>query len=269
MTSPTITRAAASLILLAAALTGGCSSGGAANAKDRGMNDGSPTTLASAPRVYFKTWSDAAGEHKYALYLPPENIAKGPYPLVVFLHGYGECGKDGVKPTAVGLLPAVVKNPDRWPCAVLIPQKPEFDPLWPTQYDVVMAEIEQVKQFVSIDTSRIALTGLSQGGNGTWMFAAKYPDVWSAIAPVCGFHREVPAADIAAKVKDLPIWAFHGLKDNVVPPAQTREVIDAVKAASPTRDVKLTEFPEANHNSWDDAYGDPEFARWLLAQKKP
>ncbi|MCK6477776.1 MAG: prolyl oligopeptidase family serine peptidase [Phycisphaerales bacterium] len=220
----------------------------------------------ATPGVHFCSWADLSGTHRFAVYIPPADIATPPYPLVVFLHGRGESGTDGVKQASVGLLPAVLNQPQRWPCVILMPQKPEFEPLWPTQTDVVMAELKALREQVHIDENRISLTGLSQGGHGTWMFAMHDPGMWSALAPVCGFHRDASADAIAAAVKHLPVWAFHGLKDDVVPPARTRDIIDALKqqGASP----KLTEFPDANHNSWDPAYRDPELPKWLLSQTR-
>ncbi|HLO39726.1 MAG TPA: prolyl oligopeptidase family serine peptidase, partial [Phycisphaerales bacterium] len=216
----------------------------------------------------FLSWTSPAGAHRYALYVPPAEIARPPYALVVFLHGRGESGSDGVKQTSVGLIPAVLNNPERWPCIILAPQKPEFNPLWPTEESVVMAEIEMIRSQFPIDENRIALTGLSQGGNGTWMFAAAHPDLWSALAPVCGFSRDLPPAQIAQKTRHIPTWAFHGLKDNVVPPEQTKAIIDALRASGPTAEIKYTEFPEANHNSWDAAYRGDGLASWLLSQTR-
>lgn len=216
--------------------------------------------------LHLRTWTDASGTHKYSLYIPPADIARPPYALVVFLHGSGESGTDGSKQASVGIMPAVLNAPGRWPCVILAPQKPDMKQLWPAQYETVMAEIAAVRAELPIDESRISLTGLSQGGNGTWMFAERNPRFWSALAPICGFHRDVPASRIAAAVKTIPTWAFHGLKDNVVPPSETRDVIEAIRAAggNPT----LTEYPNADHNSWDAAYRDPALPVWLLSQRR-
>jgi predicted peptidase len=222
-----------------------------------------------SPGLHFLNWTTDKGTHRYAVYVPPLEVARPPYSLIVFLHGRGESGTDGVKQTSVGLIPAVLNAPERWPCVILAPQKPDFNPLWPSEESVVMAELDMVRKMLPIDENKIVLSGLSQGGNGTWMFAAKYPKVWSALAPVCGFSRDLPPAEIADAVKHIPVWAFHGLKDNVVPPEQTKTIIDALRAAGATAEVKYTEFPEANHNSWDPAYRTEGLPAWLLGQTRP
>lgn len=224
-----------------------------------------------SPGLHFQTWQDVSGQHRYALYVPQEAIAKPPYPLVVFLHGYGECGTDGVKQTSVGLIPAVLNAPERWPCVVLAPQKVEFDALWESEASTVMREIEMVKEMMAIDASRIVLTGLSQGGNGTWVLGGKAAGTWAGLAPVCGFHRAIPAAEMARAIgNDVPVWAFHGLKDTVVPPQETRDVVAALKdvRAGGGGEVKLTEFPNADHNSWDSAYRNKDVAAWMMARRK-
>jgi predicted peptidase len=249
------------LSIATAALLPGCTS----TTKGTSMEQTSELT----PGLHFLNWTTDKGTHRYAVYVPPEEVARPPYSLIVFLHGRGESGTDGVKQTSVGLIPAVLNAPERWPCVILAPQKPDFNPLWPGEESVVMAELDIVKKMLPIDENKIALTGLSQGGNGTWMFAAKHPHVWSALAPVCGFSRDLPPAEIAEAVKHIPVWAFHGLKDNVVPPEQTKTIIDALRAAGATAEVKYTEFPEANHNSWDPAYRSEGLAAWLLGQTRP
>lgn len=219
-------------------------------------------------------------------------IAPGPnitepadgWPAIVFLHGRGECGEDGVRSTAVGLPPAAINDPHRWPFVVIVPQKPGYDQTWESHEAYVLGAIEQACRVHRIDRSRIYLTGLSQGGAGTWAIPARNPRVFAAIAPVCGFaHSSVPRTQgvgfgddaqvrsIADRLAlaNVPIWAFHGERDDVVPPEQTRRLITAIEAArgGASVDVKATYFPEANHNAWDPAYRDTgeELARWLLS----
>lgn len=210
------------------------------------------------------------------------------WPAIVFLHGRGECGTDGVRSVAVGLPPAAIADPRRWPFIVIVPQKPGNDETWESHESYVRAAVEHACREHPIDRSRIYLTGLSQGGAGTWAIAARHPGLFAAIAPVCGFaHATVPreqgvgfgddaqVAGIAAALvrADMPIWAFHGERDDVVPPLQTRWLISAVEAdrGGPSPRVRTTYFETANHNAWDPAYRDTgaELAAWFLSHRRP
>lgn len=226
---------------------------------------------APVPRGLLFLSADIAGVSRhYALYIPREYDAGKPWPLVVFLNGSGECGTDGIRQAAVGLGPAILANPERWPCVVLFPQKPDQPSQWDAHDALVMALIESTRRELNIDPDRIMLTGLSQGGAGTWAIGANHPELFAALAPVCGYGDP---DKVAARSATLPIWAFHGLRDDVVRPELTQRIVDAVKAAqaggSRSPEPKLTLLPEANHNAWDPAYRNEELPRWLLAQRRP
>lgn len=203
---------------------------------------------------------------------------------LLFLHGYGECGEDGQKNLAVGLPPAVRKNPERWPLVIIVPQKPVPNSEWEDHDGAVMAILNEAAEKGHYDRKRLAITGLSQGGHGTIWFAANRTDRFKAAAPVCGYidrrfdDNQVrvsgPGAPsgsegvraVAEKLKGMPIWLFHGGKDDVIPPTESRGLFAALGAPAkvPGAKVCLTEFPEANHNSWDAAYSDPALAAWLV-----
>lgn len=218
-------------------------------------------TQRPSPGISLRSLDTPDGVIRWALYTP-ENVLE-PMPLVVFLHGRGESGTDGTKQLAVGLGPALMLQRERWPAAVIFPQKPTQDILWPAHYDAVMQMIEITRGLLKIDENRISLTGLSQGGNGTWEFAARNPGMWSGIAPVCGFGD--PAV-IGPAVVSLPIWTFHGEKDTVIVPSRTSAIVDAVKVAGGS--AKLTLYPDADHNSWDRAYRGEQLPEWLLMQRR-
>jgi len=210
--------------------------------------------------------SVGGSEYRYVMYVPRgvhrhENNA---IPLVVFLHGSGECGTDGTKQLAVGLAPAIMLEPERWNCIAIFPQKPNQKAQWEDYDAAVMTMVAVAQKEYAIDPHRVYLTGLSQGGHGSWEIGAAHPETWAAVAPLCGYGDP---ASIAARWKSTPVWAFHGLKDNVVPPVQTEAIVAALKAAG--HEAKYTAFPDENHNCWDKAYRDPEFARWLFAQRRP
>jgi predicted peptidase len=117
------------------------------------------------------------------------------------------------------------------------------------------------KEF-SIDPQRIYLTGLSMGGYGTWDLLARRPELFAAGVPVCGGADE----STAPKIKNLPIWAFHGAKDQAVKVERSRNMIAALKHTGGK--PKYTEYPNVGHDSWNPAYKDAEMFAWLFAQKR-
>lgn len=213
------------------------------------------------------------GERKldYVVYVPRGYEAGKKSPAIVFLHGSGESGTDGQKQIAQGIGTNILWNADRWPCIVMMPQKPTSKLQWEDVDDLVMKMLEETKKEYAIDDQRIALTGLSQGGHGTWSIGAAHPDVWCALAPICGYadqhNGKLAAEQIAAKLKGVPMWVFHGEEDDVVSPEQSRKVVEAMKKAG-AADVKLTLYPKTNHGSWDKAYGEKELPGFLMKGKK-
>jgi predicted peptidase len=100
--------------------------------------------------------------------------------------------------------------------------------------------------------------------------AARDSSRWRAVVPVCGYGR---ARTVASRVLTLPVWAFHGLRDDVVDPQDSRLIIAELQRLRSARGLdpaqaRLTLYPEANHNSWDPAYGEPELARWLIERTR-
>ncbi len=190
------------------------------------------------------------------------------WPMIVFLNGSGECGTDGVRQTTQGLLPAVLNKPRDWPFVIVFPQKPESDSEWEDHEAMVLAAIEQTQREVRIDPRRIYLTGLSQGGHGTWMIASRHPRLFAAIAPVCGYgpggFGVEPDPQSFARVAEAlasantPVWAFHGVKDDVVPSKQTDLMIEALlearTRAGSSAEIRKTLYPDLNHGCWDRAY---------------
>src|SRR5262249_16755244 len=139
-----------------------------------------------------------------------------PYPLLLFLHGLGECGTDGRRQAQVGFGPAVKKREKSFPFLAVFPQaaQPEKDlrQTWHAgkpEGDKALAMLAKVQAEYRVDPKRVCLTGLSMGGYGTWALAASSPERWAAIAPVCGGGD--PAA--APKIRQIPCWCFHGEKD--------------------------------------------------------
>lgn len=196
----------------------------------------------------------------YVVYVPKD--ARPPHPTILFLHGRGESGKDGMLPLAVGLPLAIIRNHVRWPFLVIIPQKPDFDPLWPTERGYLDEVLALSESEFDIDPHRRYLTGLSQGGNGTFDLVGRLRWQFAAAAPVCGWSMD--PTTLADRFRHVPVWAFHGLKDDVILPERSAEAVEIIRSGGGR--VKYTQYPNHNHNSWDEAYQQSELPRWLLTQ---
>lgn len=200
-------------------------------------------------------------ELDYLIYLP-DNYGKEEkaWPLMIFLHGAGERGSDLNRVKFNGP-PKLIEQGRQFPFIVVSPQCPT-DKWWPNMIEHVMALIEETVDHYSIDENRIYLTGLSMGGYGTWTIASAYPERFAAITPVCGGGQPY----LAGNLKNIPVWAFHGAKDPVVPLEQSQQMVDAVKWVG--GNAKLTIYPEADHDSWTETYNNDELYEWLLSHSK-
>ena len=207
----------------------------------------------------------------YLIYLPEKYISiEDSFPLVLFLHGAGERGSDVNQVKRHGI-PKIIESgaykttglfgtEEEAPFILVAPQCPEN-----IRWDVyaLNALINYIEENYRIDADRIYVTGLSMGGHGTWSLATTYPNRFAAIAPVCGW---IDFFEIY-KLKNTPIWAFHGAKDNVVPVKYSEDPINVLRHLG-SENVKLSIYPEANHDAWTETYNNPEFYKWLLSQKR-
>jgi predicted peptidase len=204
-----------------------------------------------------------AVEIDYLLHLPEgygETSKK--WPLMLFLHGAGERGSDLDKVKVHGP-PKLVSQGKSLPFIVASPQCPSARS-WsdPAQVQVLIALLDDLVEKYQVDESRVYLTGLSMGGYGTWALASSRPERFAAIVPICGGGQP----RMARQLRDVPIWVFHGAKDNVVPLAQSEQMVEAVKAAG--GDVQFTVYPDAQHDSWTATYDNPKLYEWLLSHRK-
>jgi predicted peptidase len=194
----------------------------------------------------------------YLLYLPNGyEESDETYPLMLFLHGAGESGEDLEKVKMHGP-PKLIEEGEDFPFIVVSPQSPGrgWNP------DALSALLDEVIASHRVDEDRIYLTGLSMGGFGTWALAAAKPDRFAAIAPICG-GGDPRTAD---RIKSLPIWVFHGAKDNVVPLSSSERMVDALEELG--AEVKFTVYPEAGHDSWTVTYENPELVEWFLTHSR-
>lgn len=192
-------------------------------------------------------------------YLPyePDTETSVPVPLILFLHGSGERGSDLVHVGDEGLTEILANLPED--ALVVVPQC-AVDSWWTLELTALETLLDEIQTQYPVDPARIYLTGLSMGGHGAWHLALKTPKRFAALVPVCG--GGIPA--LAAKLEQLPIWAFHGAEDDVVPLSASTKMVEALEKAG--GDVNLTVYPSVGHNSWAKAYSEPELYTWMFAQ---
>ncbi|MBN2710632.1 MAG: prolyl oligopeptidase family serine peptidase [Calditrichaceae bacterium] len=198
---------------------------------------------------------------KYLLYLPEGYSEDGEkWPLMLFLHGAGERGSD-LKLLRIHGLPKLINQGKSFPFIVVSPQCPE-NGWWPQEIESLEILLDDIINRYRIDEKRIYVTGLSMGGYGTWALAINNPEKFAAIAPICGGGD----ARRVGRIKKLPIWAFHGAKDEIVPLEESRKMVDALKRVGGK--IKFTVYPEAEHDSWTQTYENPKLYKWFLSHSK-
>jgi dienelactone hydrolase len=260
---------------VALALAGGLCVGFCGTAAAQETTLGTPTRLAAPARQAAgfsnRVFHDAAGAHKYVVYLPQNYSPDVSWPVILYLHGAGERGTDGVSQMSVGLGPFVKARRDDFPYVVVFPQcedtqVPILQAWSPSSVDGkrALAILAQVEKDFAIDPTRRILTGWSMGGYGTWSLGAADPSHWAALIPVSGGGQAAWGASLAK----VPIWAFAGADDAVVPARDTQQMVDAVRAAGGR--PRLTIVPNIGHDVWKTAYNDSQVYVWLMnPQERP
>jgi predicted peptidase len=203
------------------------------------------------------------------LYLPKDyHTAKNRrWPLLLFLHGAGERGTDLALVAKHGP-PKLVARKMEFPFVIVSPQCPAGR-IWDD--DALLALLDQAIARYRIDARRVYLTGLSMGGYGTWSLGLKYPERFAAIAPVCGGGSGadvlLAGAATARALRSLAVWAFHGARDTVVPVTESKVMASALRKAG-CRRVRLTVYPDAEHDSYTRTYNRPELYQWFLCHRR-
>lgn len=208
----------------------------------------------------------------YYEYLPPDYaLNTDNYPILFFMHGIGERGNDALSLVNVAKNgpPKHVKNGFKFPFILISPQLKTTYGDWPPWYlDEV---VEYCKTYLRIDPKRIYVCGLSLGGGGAWYYAQTYPDKVAALVPVCG-SRNATSQACKLATSNIPVWAFHGDKDTVVPMSKSVNMVNAINACVPAPNplALLTIYPGVGHNAWDNAYRTdnllhtPNVYQWLM-----
>lgn len=224
--------------------------------------------------------SESGRTMPYRLYLPPDYDPAQTYPLILSFHGAGERGTDNLKqlrPWVAGWMDPEVQK--KHPCIILMPQCPAGQQ-WvdspfgkgsyslntiPMSKSMLLAKelFDEIVREKSIDRSRIYVTGASMGGYATWNFVMRYPELVAAAVPYCGAGDPSRAANLI----DIPIWAFHGDQDTIIPPSGSQDMVDAIRKAGGDR-IKLTIYEGVQHGSYARAWKTPELVDWVFSQKK-
>lgn len=201
----------------------------------------------------------------YLFYLPKDYKKEGEqkFPFLIFLHGRGE-STGGIQAVAKWGPPQLVARGEELPFIIVSPQCPAGD-FWSSekQVGVVTELIEGVMSTHAVDPQRVYLTGLSMGGFGSWALAAKSPEKFAAVVPICGAGDPKQANQL----KDLPIWVFHGDQDNAIPIKHSNAMVEAIKAAGGSQ-IRYTTLEHVGHNSWSAAYASPDIYDWMLQHTK-
>jgi predicted peptidase len=200
---------------------------------------------------------------QFLLFLP-EGCNKGSnggkkWPLIIFLHGSDESGRD-LKRLKTHGLPKIVEQRNDFPFIVASPQA--LTPAEGFNGDMLNGMLDDLVASLPVDVDRIYLTGLSMGGFATWGWAVETPERFAAIAPICGGWDPADAQ----KLKKLPIWAFHGADDDVIDITDGQDMVDAVKAVG--GNVKFTVYPDGGHDVWTETYENPALYDWFMQHTK-
>ena len=222
-----------------------------------------------------RVYKDQSPAMPYRLFIPKGYEQSQKYPLILWLHGAGSVGKDNLKQisgasrlgTHIWTTP---ENQAKHPAFVVAPQCPQNAGCWddgrtnePGRYLLAVVKILNALQTeFSIDSARIYVAGQSMGGYGTWDLITKRPDLFAAAIPLCGGGN----AALAAAVRRMPIWAFHGDADPTVPVGLSRRMIAAIEQAG--GHPRYTEYKGVGHNVWERAFTEPELMDWLFSQRK-
>ncbi|OFW09611.1 MAG: hypothetical protein A3G20_01915 [Acidobacteria bacterium RIFCSPLOWO2_12_FULL_59_11] len=235
----------------------------------------------------------AGQRYLYPVYVPLDWAPTQKWPVVLFLHGNGSQGSDGLRHIPVGSLIAAIRaHRDRFPAVIVFPQAREGT-RWstPAMQDMVLAQLDSAIEEFNGDPTRVYLTGFSMGGGGVVRIASRWPERFAALIDmsgrisVNGTTRDQPSTDedvrthaylrsadpydeAARLIRAIPIWVFHGGADQTVPVQESRRLVTALKAVG--ADVRYTEYPGLDHNPTPpQAWGEKGLSQWLFAQHRP
>ncbi|MCA9097438.1 MAG: dienelactone hydrolase family protein [Planctomycetaceae bacterium] len=242
----------------------------------QGQQPGYPAPVAGRGFMVREFRDAQGGIHKYSLFVPLGYTPEKKWPAILYLHGAGECGTDGMKPTTMGIGPYVKQRESTFPYIVIFPQCEDLSGRILTRWSPDSSDgkraleiLNEVQQQYSIDAGKVALTGWSMGGYGAWEHLLKSARKWSAVVPIAGGLTSDEELNDAAleSLKGSKIWAFHGALDNFIKEEESRKIAEALKR-SPAQ-VTYTELTNGDHGVWRQVYAADELYRWLSQPETP
>lgn len=243
------------------------------------------TTPDGPPRGHFvhRELALEGRTYRYQVFVPlARQQQTGPLPIVLFLHGSGERGGDGYSQTESGLGPYLRDHATTFPALAVFPQVPEDEQWMGVNARMALATLDAASAEFGADPARTYLTGMSMGGYGAWEIALMQPKRFAALVPICGalhsprededqlYVSEVAAArdryaTVAQRLRNVPVWMFHGAQDDLVPPGDDRRLYKAARLVG--ADMRYSEYPDGNHNAWDATYADPRMWEWMFGKR--
>lgn len=236
-----------------------------------------------------RTLEDRGTARHYQVFVPKSYDPDVEWPVVLFLHGGGAQGTDGIQPTRSGIGDAIRRTPERFPAIVVFPQVRAEHQWTGAEADFALRTLEAAEREFSTDRDRVYLTGLSRGGRGAYYLGYRHASRFAAMLVACGRvgpagpartngslwlenSLVVPEADgntfvaLADRLEDVPLWVFHGDEDAVIPVEDSRRLIAELESrGAPAR---YTELPGVGHNAWDAAYQSAEAIEWLFSHRR-
>jgi predicted peptidase len=182
------------------------------------------------------------------------------WPMVVYLHGIGESGDEVEKVLRFGP-PRLMEEGSNLPCIIVSPQLPKGH-LWIRETSAVLGVMDEVIKSDRVDKLRVCATGNSLGAFGAIALAAQEPERFASLVPICGGVDYLESL----RLRDVPIRAYHGEKDPIIPVEESRRLVRLVNGIGGK--AQLITYPDLGHNCWDRAYNDPALWDWILAQKR-
>jgi predicted peptidase len=239
------------------------------------------TTRSQEPTGFLNRTIEVEGvSHRYQVYVPAEYTPTRRWPVILFLHGSGERGTDGLLQTSIGLGEGIRRHAKRWPAIVVFPLAPPSYRWHGRVAHLALATLDRTLREFSTDPDRVYLVGVSAGGNGVWNLSYRTPERFAALVAVCGWvqptaeRREAilppdsgpPYPVIARRIRSLPVWIWHGAADSVVSVEESRQMAEALRAAG--AEVAYTELPAVGHDSWIQAFDSAELPQWLWGRRR-